>query len=199
MGKLKYEKVAANVKVEKVETTFEVVGGARRNHPAGEVHQTGYFRSNVEGGELLAAYFDEQGIDPKEPWVILTASKSLGTVFMHAAKQTDEGAVAVKYDENNKTYVTHFGAAFKQFPTLQPTTKVEGRLKPSLDPEGRPCIAVKVKGAPSKRKGAATLEQIAARAEDEAAKQAEKAAVKQRIAAARQGKAQAKPPTEEQE
>lgn len=196
--KLKYEPIPENAKVEKIETPFDTVGGARRNEPSADVSDSGHVRTNREGGEDWQAFFEDQGIDPKQPWVTLSASKTLGSVFMHAAKETDVGAVAVKFDEANRVYTTHFGSAFKQCPSLRPTGKVEARFKPSLDHEGKPCLAVKVKGATPKRKGAATPEEMAVRAEEEAAKKVAKSAVKKRIAAAKEVTAAVKPPTEEQ-
>lgn len=197
--KLYYEKIPESVKLEKIETTFDVAGGSKRDEPAADVSPKGYVRTNREGAEEWHAFFDEMGIDPLQPWVTLSASKSLGTVFMYAATGTEEGKVAVKFFETTGIYTTHFGAAFKQCPSVAPLTKVEARFKPSLDQEGRKCIAVIIKGAPPKRKGAADVEELAARAEAEAAKKAAKAAARKRITDAKNGTAAVKPPTEEQQ
>lgn len=185
--KLNYQPLAPNVVVEKVQGKFDSFSGSRRNRSAVEVSTTGYSKFNVEGSEELMGYLEEQGVDPKQAWVTTDFIRSLGTVLVRAARETDEGAVACKFDEESRTFTTHFGAVFRQCESLRPVTTVEASFEPKLDKDSKPCLAVKIKGAPVKRKGNADAETLIARAEEEAAQKATKAENKKRLAAAKEG------------
>jgi hypothetical protein len=191
--KLAYVPLPNNVVIEKVQVKFDTFSGARRNHPAAEVSPSGYVRLNVEGSEDWLSYFEEQGTDPKQAWITTDFIRSLGMVLARAAKESDEGAVACKFDEVTRTYSTHFGGAFRQCESLRPVTTVEASFEPRSDKEGKSCLAVKIKGAPAKRKGNADPETLIARAEEATAKKAVKAVNKKRLAAAK-----ATPPTSDE-
>jgi hypothetical protein len=192
--KLDYKSFGQNVVIEKVQVKFDPTSGARRNHPAAEVSPTGYVKFNVEGSEDLITYLEDQGVDSKQAWVTTDFIRSLGTVLVRAARESEEGSVACKFDEATRTFTTHFGGAFRQCESLRPITTVEASFEPKLDKEGKPCLAVKIKGAPAKRKGNADAETLIARAEEEAAKKAVKAENKKKLAAAKQGVSTRKAP-----
>jgi hypothetical protein len=186
--KLNYEQL--NVDVQKVETTYDTFSLARRNPPSTVINRYGRARTNVEGAEEWWAFFEDQQVDPIQPWITTGTNKELGLVFMYAASKTDPGAIEVKWDPDNRTYATHFGSALKECPSLRPVTTVEAQWKPGVDKEGKPCLVINVKGAKTKRAGAADDETLAERAEAEAAQKAAKAAARERIAAAKNGASQ---------
>jgi hypothetical protein len=185
--KLYYRAVPQNMEVEKVTEVFDPQTGARRNPAAVDVNQSGRARANREASEEWLQFFVEQGIDPLDAWMTLGTNGAEGIIFVYPAHKTDEGAIAANWDSDTLTYHFHFGSAMKQTPAVRPTTQVEATYEPSLDKEGKPCLAVKIKGARPKRAGAADLEEMAVRAEEETAKKAAKAAARKRIAAAKQG------------
>jgi hypothetical protein len=177
------------VDVKKVQTTYNKVSGSRRKPPAVEVSKFGRAKTNTEAAEEWQAFFLEQGLRPEQPWITTGTNEELGLIFIYAAQKTDLGAIEVKLDPKTGLYATHFGAAFKESPALRPEGKVEAQYEPSLDKEGKPCLALKITGAAAKRAGAADPEEMAARAEVEAAKAEAKAAARKRIAAAKQVRA----------
>jgi len=186
--KLNY--VQVSVDVQRVETVYDTYSMARRNPPSVAITRHGRARTNVEGAEEWRTFFEDQKVDPLQPWVTTGTNKAQGLVFMYPASETDAGAIEVKWDPDLRIYNTHFGAAMKECPAVRPVTTVEAQWKPGLDKEGKPCLIINVKAAKAKRAGAANDETLAARAEEEAARQAAKAAARERIAAAKKGKAQ---------
>jgi len=189
--KLFYRQLPLNGKVTKVKTVFNTVSGSRRQRPALTVNRHGHVKSNVEACEEFRAYVAEQGFDANQPSITTSTNDALGLILVYAASATEEGAIEVKVNADG-TFTTHFGAALEQSPDLRPVTTVLARYEPSLDQEGRPCLAVQIKAAGPKRRGAADPEKLAARAEEEAAKAEAKAAAKKRIAAAREGRGKGK-------
>ncbi|MDF2631107.1 MAG: hypothetical protein K0R39_4938 [Symbiobacteriaceae bacterium] len=185
--KLPYTPIAQNIEMEKVRVSSDPSRLARRNKPGVNVNEHGWVKVNVGGTEEWMAFFEGQGVNPKEPWITLSFNRPHGLVFAYAAQQSDEDAIAVKFNEETRTYTTHFAPAFDQCPSLRPAGPVEATFEPKVDKEGTACLSIKIKGAPAKRKGAATLEEMAARAEEEAARKSTKAGLKLRIAAAKQG------------
>lgn len=183
--KLNYEQL--NVDVQKVQTTYDTYTMARRNPPSAEITRYGRTRTNVEGAEEWRTFFEDQGIDPVQPWITTGTNKALGLIFIYAASKTDAGAMEVKWDPDARIYTTHLGAAMKECPAVRPVTTVQAQWKPGLDKEGKPCLVINIKGAKPKRAGAADDETLAVRAEEEAAKKAAKAAARERIAAAKIG------------
>ncbi|HWI50710.1 MAG TPA: hypothetical protein VNT01_01045 [Symbiobacteriaceae bacterium] len=181
--KLNY--VQVSVDVQKVETTYDTYSLARRNPPSVEINRHGRARTNVEGAEEWRLFFDDQQVDPLQPWVTTGTNKAQGLIFIYPATKTDAGAIEVKWDEEARVYTAHFGAAMKECPAVRPVTNVEAQWKAGLDKEGKPCLIINVKAAKAKRAGAADGETLAARAEDEAARKAAKAAARERIAAAK--------------
>lgn len=186
--KLNY--VQVNVDVKKVETTYDTFSLARRNPPSVAINRYGRARTNVEGAEEWRTFFEDQEIDPVQPWVTTGINKAQGLIFMYPAAKTDAGAIEVKWDPDDRVYTTHFGAAMKEYPSVRPVTTVEAQWKPGLDKEGKACLIINVKAARAKRAGAAAAETLAARAEGEAAKKEAKAAARERIAAAKKGTTQ---------
>lgn len=178
--------VPLKVDVQKVETVFDRSGGSRRLPPWVTINRYGRAYTNVEGGLEWRAFFVDQGVNPDQPWITTGTNGQQGLIMMYAAQATDLGAIEVKLDRTNQTYSTHFGAAMQQCPEVRPTTVVEARWEPSLDKDGKPCLAINVKAAIPKRRGAADPEEMAARAEEEAAKRAAKEAARKRTAAAKQ-------------
>ncbi|HYF80534.1 MAG TPA: hypothetical protein VD973_25785 [Symbiobacteriaceae bacterium] len=195
--KLNYRPFPQRLEVEKVQVTFDRTTGSRRHPPAVIINRFGYAKTNVEGAEDWMAYLEDQGVDPKQAWVTNTFNRAQGLIFVHAAQETDDGAVALELDEEKGIFTTHFGAVFKQCPSMRPTTTVEASFEPRLDNEGKPCLSIKVKGAPAKRKGAADPEELIARAEEEAAKKAAKAENKKKLAAAKEGSTKTPSPAPE--
>jgi hypothetical protein len=186
--KLNY--VQVNLDVQKVETAYDTYTLARRNPPSAAINRYGRTRTNVEGAEEWRTFFEDQQIDPLQPWITTGTNKAQGLIFVYAASKTDAGAIEVKFDPETRVYTTHFGAAMKECPAVRPVTTVEAQWKPGLDKEGKPCLIINVKGAKPKRAGAADDETLAARAEEEAAKKAAKVAARERIAAAKKGASQ---------
>lgn len=182
--KLNYAQV--NVDVQKIETAYETYSLARRNPPAVEITRHGRTRTNVEGAEEWRLFFEDQQVDPLQPWVATGTNKALGLIFIYPAAKTDAGAIEVKWDPDARVYTTHFGAAMKECPAVRPVTTVEAQWKPGLDKEGKPCLIINVKAAKPKRAGAASDEALATRAEEAADKKAARAAARERIAAAKQ-------------
>jgi hypothetical protein len=93
--KLNYEQL--NVDVQKVETTYDTFSLARRNPPSTVINRYGRARTNVEGAEEWWAFFEDQQVDPIQPWITTGTNKELGLVFMYAASKTDPGAIEVKW------------------------------------------------------------------------------------------------------
>lgn len=182
--KLNY--VAVSVDVQKVEISYDTYSLARRNPPSAEINRHGRARTNVEGAEEWRLFFEDQKVDPLQPWVTTGANKAQGLIFMYPASETDAGAIQVKWDPDARIYTTHFGAAMKECPAVRPVTTVEAQWQAGLDKEGKPCLVINVKGAKARRAGAADDETLATRAEEEAARKAATAAARQRIAAAMQ-------------
>jgi hypothetical protein len=183
--KLTYEQL--NVDVQKVETTYDTYSLARRDPPSADINRYGRARTNVEGAEEWRIFFEDQRIDPVQPWITTGTNKALGLIFMYAASKTDAGAIEVKWDPTARVYSTHFGSTMKECPAVRPVTTVQAQWKAGLDKAGKPCLVINIKGAKPKRAGAADDEKLAARAEEEAARKAAKAAARERIAAAKNG------------
>ncbi|HYF93290.1 MAG TPA: hypothetical protein VD969_13755 [Symbiobacteriaceae bacterium] len=182
--------VQVSVDVQKVETSYDTYSLARRNPPSAEINRHGRARTNVEGAEEWRLFFEDQKVDPLQPWITTGTNKAQGLIFMYSASEADAGAIAVKWDPDARVYITHFGAAMKECPAVRPVTTVEAQWKPGLDKEGKPCLIINVKAAKAKRAGAAGDETLAARAEEEAAKKAARAAARERITAAKKGASQ---------
>lgn len=179
-----------NVDVQMVQTAYDTYSLARRNPPSAEINRYGWTRTNVAGAEEWRAFFEDQQVDPVQPWITIGTNKVRGLIFIYAASKTEAGAIEVKWDAAARIYTTHFGAAMQECPAVRPVTTVLAQWKPGLDKEGKPCLAINIKGAKPRRAAAADDETLAARAEAEAARKAAKAAARERIAAAKHGRSQ---------
>jgi len=184
---LNYQQFKEKVTLEKIREQFNRQTGARRGKAGIEVNEHGLGVMNVAGSEIAMSFFDDQGVDPLDAFVTLRADKLKGLITMHAAQETDEGAVPVPFDADKKTYSIHYGSVLQQFPTMRPAAKVQTSIKPRLDGDGKPCLAIQLQAAKTKRRGAADPETLLARAEEEAAKKAAKAEIRQKIAATKAG------------
>lgn len=185
--RLDYVPFKEKVTLEKIRTQFDRFTGARRGKAAIEVNEHGLGSFNVAGSEMAMTYFEEQGIDPMDAFVTLSADKNKGLITMHAAQESDEGAVPVPYDEDKKMYSIHYGSVLEQYPTMRPATKVQSIVKPRLDDERLPCLSIQIKDAKAKRRGSADPATLLARAEAAAAKKVARAELRQKIAAAKSG------------
>jgi hypothetical protein len=191
--KLNYLPFTEKVTLEKIRAQFNRFSGARKGKAAIEVNEHGLGSANVAGSEILMAYLEDQGMDPLDAFMTLSADKLKGVITMHAAQESDEGAVAVPYDKDKRTYSIHYGAVLEQYPTMRPSTTVQSTVRPRLDDQGFPCLSIQIKEAKTKRRGNADPEALLARAEAAAAKKAARTEVRQRIAAAKsEGAAPAK-------
>jgi hypothetical protein len=191
----KLDYVQVSVDVQKVETAYDTYSLSRRNPPAADINRYGSTRTNVEGAEEWRTFFEDQQLDPLQPWITTGTNKAQGLIFMYAASKTDPGAVEVKWNPDQRIYITHFGAAMKECPAVRPVTTVEAQWRAGLDKDGKPCLIINVKGAKAKRAGAADDKTLAARAEEAAARKAAKAAAREQIAAAKNGAGAARPST----
>jgi hypothetical protein len=148
--------VEEGLEFEVVQEVFDPASHSKRNLAAYEVKRTGASASNVEAAEIFVKWVQKHygdTIDPLRCFLLFGANPKKGLVALYVSETATEGSTAIRWADDRKTFSFHLGAVLRKYPQLQPSTTVEALFTEMTDKDGRPCLAIKVKGALPKRKG----------------------------------------------
>lgn len=139
-----------------IQETYDPASHSKRNLAAFEVKPTGASASNVESGEAFVKWLQKHygdAVDPYRCSLLFGANVKKGLVALYISETAVEGATAARWADDRKTFSFHLGAVFRKYPQLRPSTTVEALFRDTTDKDGKPCLAISLKGALAKRKG----------------------------------------------